>query len=622
MASKLKKVVNGAFPLRRETTHGHGPPGGVPRLHLSLDQDYAGPPRHNSWCAPVSPTQPTDIPRSSSASSPRPRTHSISAQGNACALEDLMLSSASMSPPQSTRRARSSSIRGSEHHSARMLSSLMQVREALPKPKTDAPTELLVAENPHPLFEYFCVCGVRSAARGERPQVLAAIPADRIGRAAPVPGFCFADRDPGATPINDASTAQYTDVDQLTRGTNTFMFCMQTFDESNYQNITLYGFVVRHLEVLQDPSELVPRSSVIRGGGLLAQRHMTWRAYCIVSRNPYGLLFWKLLWEWTRLEHERLVAKDAESMQRRQARLAKFETILDRLYSQVTLCGEPFIVKSSLCFRDTEITFNVPPVEEGVRPSVACLCLPALLRAFSSENLVLLLAAVLTECKVVLISTQAGRVSACAMALVSAIAPLVWQSSFVPLLARDMVTAIASPVPIICGYVSDSMDLPEDCGAETEHETIVVASVDRNRIEVLGRPVVHLPYAYDLGMDLEPRCGWLRKGRRVSNNMCEDEHPFEALTGTVAVQVFEAMEDMLHYTTWLVNSMRRVLPPNAHQCDITDPRITEQLAAGREHPAFVRAFAQSSIFVRLVQALTAAEPPDSREEGIYCDKVL
>ena len=202
------------------------------------------------------------------------------------------------------------------------------------------------------------------------------------------------------------------------------------------------------------------------------------------------------------------------------------------------------------------------------------------------------------------------------MALLTAIAPLVWQCNFIPLLARTMTTAIASPVPIICGFVSESMQLPEDCDSVTEMETMVVASVDTNTLQVLGRAVASLPHADQLINELVPRCQWLRSARRVSNDMCEDTRPFELLTQSAAMQVYSAMEDLLHYMTWLINSTRRHVPSAPEFISEFVDRVHP------DHQTFARRFAESPIFVRLIPAFADADPPDPREEGVYQDKPL
>jgi len=545
---------------------------------------------------------------------PRERRTTISASSTAAAYDQLA-AGASESPTGSLTRAHAGSLSAATD----MIRLLRQATS--PRHATVRPIEELLSQRcPHQLFDYFCVCGVRDATTPEAaPEALFCVP--ETAHANDAAGFCF----PSGHPLFAEVTAapRHESGDQVRTGENTFMFCMQQATPVTGELITHYAFVVRHTEIMEEPPRWLPEQA-IRRGPILGARHTTQRAYCIVSRNPYAKLFWSLLWELARIEHTRITATDKHHVERAERNGRRFIEMLATLVQVKIQCGEQFVLRSKACFANEFILFNVPSVEQGPRISVACMCVPALMRALTPHTLVSVLGAALAESSILFVAAHAGRASACATAVVALLAPLQWKCVFVPLMPDALIDVIGSPVAVVCGRVGASSAVDTDLLASGRR--LVVVHVDANQITVHGDALPEMPCQPLLIRELVASCAWLRGTRRVMGAMCEDLYPFEALDERAAQQTMCAIEEIGQYVLWLVNSVRRLLPEHrfALADHIGNSIYTTSLVmrTHEQHRAFMAEFMESQQFAALAPLFAHMPEPNRDEEGTYGDYEL
>ena len=453
-----------------------------------------------------------------------------------------------------------------------------------------------------PLIEYLCVCGSPGVPDGA-PVVLAHTP-DTATAETQLPLFCFLDGPPPSVPGCDLSVYP---LDDVRRADSTFM--------TNLGAAAVYVYVVRSWEILEEPA---PWIHVRTMGALAAQRHLTLRAYCIVSRHPYGRLFWDILFHVARLERDRLTTVDAERRVRCVERQKALFRIVDRLATERAAPGRNLRLESKACFGPVGvIEFPMPDAAQSPRVGVAAMCLPALMRAFSPTSLVSLLCATLTESKVIFYGKSPGRVSACVLALAAAIAPFAWQGTLMPLVPRRAAEVVEAPVPVLCGRIVDTLEPITDDDMRT-----VVASVDGGTVITIGPPLPDLPCVDVLRVSLSEAHMLLRASLRSR----QDDTPFAPLNDRDALCIYSSVEALNQYTVWLLDSIRRHLPDGAYNADALpdNPAVCADLLKKLrpESIEFVDGLFNTQHYHAIAMTFGEMPAPESRSIGAYDGCVL
>jgi len=474
------------------------------------------------------------------------------------------------------------------------------------------------ADGTMPLFEYFCVCGLR--APEQAPAVLYCSQA-QPSTANLIAMMCFADAPPMLATLDDNNTPQQLNAaSTLRNGDNSYFFVTQSAvksaDDAPEHIVSLYGFCVRHAEIFETPTEWID-AAVIERGSLSTRLRVTHRVYCIVSRFPYALLFFQLLWQLVRHESARLAGATAEA---RATAVAASKRTLEIIMDQRARShppDTPLIIRTKIF--DSDITFRVPTALAGPRHALEAACFPALLRALTPDTFVAALGSVLVENKTVLVSRHKGRASACTAALMCAITPFPWQNPFVPLMPVAWQDMLDSPTPLLVG-----MCLPagETAASLAREHSAVVVDLDRNDIAWPPDGVVRreLPRRAALERALEPHNRMLRAGRICLNCMCEDQYPFQLLDAEVS-NVYCALVELKQYNMWLVNSLRRLLPDEHYgdPRDINNARLITTIVHGceRSRQPFIEALLQTQHYSVLAESFSRMRPTDTMTEGAY-----
>lgn len=501
------------------------------------------------------------------------------------------------------KRERAGSIIRSVDSSAALMRLLQNraVETAEPSPVTADSDQRL------PVLDYLCVCGLLSE-RSPAPQVLGHAP-EAVKAESLLHRFCFPD---GRPPVVTGCDLSVHPIEDIRRGDNTFMFCLGAS--------SLYVYVVRSWEILEEPP---PWTQSRVPTALASTRHLTLRAYCIVSRNPYGRLFWELLFHMARLERDRLTADDTERRRRREERQNALLKIIGQLCEQRCVPGFAVKLKSEACFGAArKIEFQMPDAANSARVCIIATCLPALMRAFSPQNLVALLCASLTESKVLFHGTSSGRVAACTLALAAAIAPFTWQTPPIALVPHQQTELMQSPVPVLCGCVMATLDYDN----ANDDMRVLVASIDADTVRVLGAPLPALPCADVLESTLCEAHMCLRDTLRSR----QDDTPFAPLNDRDAHYIYSAVEALNQYTVWLLDSIRRLLPDGAYtmqtlpdgMCHSPDnPAVCAQLLEQVTDKS--RDFVDSLLNTQHYQAIATTfgdlPAPEAQSSGAYRD---
>ena len=135
-----------------------------------------------------------------------------------------------------------------------------------------------------------------------------------------------------------------------------------------------------------------------------------------------------------------------------------------------------------LCFHAQMIVFN--KLIEIVMPPAHCfpftdkLCFESLLNSLSPRNIVKVVAALLQEQRILLVSTQMDTLTLCAEAFISLLYPFKWMHPLVPLLPTQLIEYLEAPTPYLMGVTSQVYDT-EECLAATDGVVVVQLDYDK-----------------------------------------------------------------------------------------------------------------------------------------------
>ncbi|KAG9245251.1 AEX-3 domain-containing protein [Calycina marina] len=172
------------------------------------------------------------------------------------------------------------------------------------------------------------------------------------------------------------------------------------------------------------------------------------RAYGILGRDPSLTSFWK---EWLRAVVVPMTDGGVLRVPPSSPKVGRWQP-LERYV--VNLCTEALSPISSktqveLAVRELRLFARKEAVNE--LPQSRATDLYALFRCLSIPNIVALFEFVLTEQRIILISSHTAMLHLACKAIVSSIYPLKWQSLLVPVLPARLMTILDAPCPYICG---------------------------------------------------------------------------------------------------------------------------------------------------------------------------
>lgn len=204
------------------------------------------------------------------------------------------------------------------------------------------------------------------------------------------------------------------------------------------------------------------------------------RSYGILGRDPSLTTFWK---EWLRAVVVPMTNGGILRVPPTSPKVGMWQP-LERYV--VNLCAEAVSPMSSktqveLSIRDLRLFARKEAINE--LPGSRNTDLYALFRALSIPNIVVLMEFVLSESRIILLSSHTSMLHLASKALVELLYPLTWSGIFIPVLPARLIQALEAPCPYIVGIERryESIELPED--------EFVLVDLDQDEIESSIRPI-------------------------------------------------------------------------------------------------------------------------------------
>ena len=164
--------------------------------------------------------------------------------------------------------------------------------------------------------------------------------------------------------------------------------------------------------------------------------------------------------------------------------------------------------------QDEALQFVVPAGDE--EQQLIEFCLACLLKLLTLDQLLLVIAAALQECQVLIVSHQTSIISALVMGMIPLMRPYVWQGTFIPVIPSSLDECVHSPMPYIMGVQElddESLEMLEE---------VLIVDVDGG--ELLNIPasdlMTPLPYESHLRQKLQPLHELIHKTTETDRDQC------------------------------------------------------------------------------------------------------
>lgn len=203
------------------------------------------------------------------------------------------------------------------------------------------------------------------------------------------------------------------------------------------------------------------------------------RAYGILGRDPSMAGFWK---EWLRAITVPMTDGAILRVPPSSPRIGMWQPLERYVINLCTEAPSPISSKTQVEVAVRELRLFARKEAINELPGSRSTDLYALFRALTVPNIMVLFEYVLSESRIILLSSHTSMLHLVSRAIVELIWPLKWAGVFIPVLPARLVQALEAPCPYICGIERryEKVELPED--------DFVLVDLDNNEIESTAQP--------------------------------------------------------------------------------------------------------------------------------------
>jgi DENN (AEX-3) domain/uDENN domain/C1 domain len=203
------------------------------------------------------------------------------------------------------------------------------------------------------------------------------------------------------------------------------------------------------------------------------------RAYGILGRDSSMTSFWK---EWLRAITVPMTDGAIIKVPPSSPRIGMWQPLERYVINLCTEAPSPISSKTQVEVAIRELRLFARKEAINELPGSRDTDLYPLFRALTIPNIMVLFEYVISESRIVLLSSHTSMLHLVSKAIVELLWPLKWAGVFIPVLPARLVQALEAPCPYICGIERryDRVQLPED--------DFVLVDLDNNEIESTARP--------------------------------------------------------------------------------------------------------------------------------------
>lgn len=203
------------------------------------------------------------------------------------------------------------------------------------------------------------------------------------------------------------------------------------------------------------------------------------RAYGILGRDSSMTSFWK---EWLRAITVPMTDGAIMRVPPSSPRVGMWQPLERYVINLCTEAPSPISSKTQVEVAVRELRLFARKEAINELPGSRGTDLYALFRALTIPNIMVLFEYVLSESRIILLSSHTSMLHLVSKAIVELIWPLKWAGVFIPVLPARLVQALEAPCPYICGIERryEKVELPDD--------DFVLVDLDNNEIESTAQP--------------------------------------------------------------------------------------------------------------------------------------
>ncbi|KAF7894953.1 hypothetical protein EAF00_006767 [Botryotinia globosa] len=204
------------------------------------------------------------------------------------------------------------------------------------------------------------------------------------------------------------------------------------------------------------------------------------RAYGILGRDGSMTSFWK---EWLKAVVVPMTDGGILRVPASSPKIGRWQPLERYVVNLCTEALSPISSKTQIEIAVRELRLFARKEAPNELPDSRNTDIYALFRALSIPNIVALVEFMLSESRIILLSSHTAMLHLASKALVSLLYPLKWASIFIPVLPARLISALEAPCPYIVGIERryDNIELPED--------DYVFVDLDQDTVESTAPPV-------------------------------------------------------------------------------------------------------------------------------------
>lgn len=203
------------------------------------------------------------------------------------------------------------------------------------------------------------------------------------------------------------------------------------------------------------------------------------RAYGVLGRDPSLAAFWR---QWLRAISVPMHGGSILRVPASSPKVGSWQPLERYVNSLCTEAPSPVSSKIQVDLAIRELHLFAKKEAANELPGSRTTDLYPLFRALTIPNIIVLMEYVLSEARVILLSSHAAMLQLVSKAIMELMWPLQWAGVYIPVLPYRLVTALEAPCPYICGILRsyEKYNLPED--------DFVLVDLDKNTLESTEHP--------------------------------------------------------------------------------------------------------------------------------------
>lgn len=242
------------------------------------------------------------------------------------------------------------------------------------------------------------------------------------------------------------------------------------------------GEVEEKIAIMSDMLKPLRHGAANRIEGLTDGDSGLWipRAYGIMGRDQSMVSFWK---EWLKAVVVPMMDGAILRVPASSPRVGMWQPLERYVSILCTQALQPMSSRVQVEVKIRELRLYAKVEAPNELPGSRTVDLYPLFRCLTIPNIVVLFEYLLSESRIILVSTCTSMLKLASNALMALLWPLEWSGVHIPVLPTRLIEVLEAPIPYICGVVrkNDNLSLPQD-------DDFLMVDLDKNELHATAHP--------------------------------------------------------------------------------------------------------------------------------------